>query len=158
MTCAFACICQLSGSIQDLIPPAFSRAASLPGICEALIKAAYDPRIKGLYVGIDPLDCGWAKLTEIRRHIAFFRQSGKFSIAYIDRGGEKEYFLASACEEVYTPSSGNLFLRGLSVQGIKPSKWALIISHRKEYGYHIMVTATGCYLRTTSTTFDFLQA
>lgn len=93
--------------------------SSLPTICEALIKAAYDPRIKGIYISIDPLDCGWAKLTEIRRHITLFRQSGKFSIAYLDRGAEKEYYLASACEEIYTAPSGYLYLRGLSVQGVK---------------------------------------
>lgn len=68
-------------------------------------------------MSIEALDCGWAKLTEIRRHIEFFRQSGKFTIAYLDRGSEKEYFLASACEELFVPPSGNVFLRGLTVGG-----------------------------------------
>ncbi|GMH37280.1 hypothetical protein BSKO_05153 [Bryopsis sp. KO-2023] len=108
---------EISGQIQDLLPDTFSRAVSLPGLCEALTKAAYDPRIKGLYLNIDVLDCGWAKLTEVRRHVEFFKQSGKFSIAYMTRGAEKEYYLASACDEIYTPPSGNVFLRGLRVSG-----------------------------------------
>lgn len=45
------------------------------------------------------------------------RKSGKFSVAYMAQGGEKEYYAASACEEVYVPPSGNLSLRGLAVAG-----------------------------------------
>ena len=41
---------------------------------------------------------GWARLQEIREYVSFFRQSGKFSMAFMTTGGEKEYYLASACE------------------------------------------------------------
>ncbi len=41
---------------------------------------------------------GWARLQELREYIAFFRQSGKFSMAFMTTGAEKEYYLASACE------------------------------------------------------------
>lgn len=108
---------EMSGQIQDLLPDNFSKSISLPGLCDALTKAAYDPRVKGLYLNIDVLNCGWAKLMEIRRHIDFFKQSGKFSVAFMVRGGEKEYYLASACDEIYTPPSGNVYLRGLVVSG-----------------------------------------
>ena len=47
-----------------------------------------------------------------------YRQSGKFSIAYMAQGGEKEYYVASACEEVYIPESASLSLRGLAVAGL----------------------------------------
>lgn len=90
---------------------------SLPAICEALIKGAYDPRIEGLYVTIEPLSCGWAKLMELRRHIEFFNASGKYSIAYLESGGEKEYFLASSFSEIYVPPTGTVYLRGLAVSG-----------------------------------------
>ena len=33
----------------------------MPALCECLRKAAYDPRIAGLFVRIDPLAIGWAK-------------------------------------------------------------------------------------------------
>ncbi len=45
------------------------------------------------------------------------RKSGKFSVAYMAQGGEKEYYAASACEEIYVPPSGSLSLRGLAVAG-----------------------------------------
>ena len=35
----------------------------------------------------------------------------------ICRAGEKEYYLASAFEEVYAPPSASLSLRGISVSG-----------------------------------------
>lgn len=55
-----------------------------------------------------------------RQYIEFFKQSGKFSIAYMAAGGEKEYFVGSACEEVYVPPSGSVSLRGLAVSGASP--------------------------------------
>lgn len=63
------------------------------------------------------LACGWAKLQEFHSYLAEFRESGKFSIAYLEVGGEKEYFAASACEEMYTPPGAYISLRGLSVGG-----------------------------------------
>jgi protease-4 len=54
---------------------------------------------------------------QVRQYIDFFRQSGKFSLAYLSSGGEKEYFLASACAEVFVPPSASLSLRGLAVSG-----------------------------------------
>ena len=35
-------------------------------------------------------------LQELRRHIELFNESGKMSIAYMERAGEKEYYLATA--------------------------------------------------------------
>jgi len=32
---------------------------------------------------MSPLSAGWAKVQEIRRHLAFFRESGKYSMVYM---------------------------------------------------------------------------
>lgn len=42
----------------------------------------------------------YAKLVEFRRHMDYFKSSGKSLIAYMDSGAEKEYFLALGCDEV----------------------------------------------------------
>ena len=55
----------------------FGQGLSLPQICENLVKAAYDPRISGVYLHIEPLSCGWGKVEEIRRHILDYRKSGQ---------------------------------------------------------------------------------
>lgn len=62
--------------ISDQIKSRFSSSLSLPQICDNFIKAAYDPRISGIYLHIESLDCGWAKVEEIRRHILNFKKSG----------------------------------------------------------------------------------
>ncbi|KAI8528749.1 hypothetical protein RHMOL_Rhmol12G0171300 [Rhododendron molle] len=67
---------QLRGQVSDQLKSRFSSGLSLPQICENFIKAAYDPRIAGVYLHIEPLNCGWGKVEEIRRHILDFKKSG----------------------------------------------------------------------------------
>ncbi|KAK4426910.1 Serine protease SPPA, chloroplastic [Sesamum alatum] len=105
----------LRGEISDQLK-SFSRALSLPQICENFEKAAYDPRVVGIYLHIDTLNCGWGKLEEIRRHILNFKKSGKFIIGYVPACGVKEYYIGCACEELYAPPSAYVGLYGLLVQ------------------------------------------
>ncbi|KAK7292138.1 hypothetical protein RIF29_07860 [Crotalaria pallida] len=108
---------KLRGQITDQLSTRFSRRVlSLPQICDNFIKAAYDPRISAVYLHIDSLNCGWAKLDEIRRHILNFKQSGKLVVAYVPSCREKEYYLACACDEIYAPPSAYFSLFGLTVQ------------------------------------------
>lgn len=62
--------------ITDQLKSRFASGLSLPQICENFTKAAYDPRVSGIYLHIEPLDCGWGKIEEIRRHILDFKKSG----------------------------------------------------------------------------------
>ncbi|XP_031257305.1 serine protease SPPA, chloroplastic [Pistacia vera] len=107
---------KLRGQISDQLKSRFSSGLSLPQICDNFIKAAYDPRISGIYLHIETLNCGWGKVEEIRRHIVDFKKSGKFIIGYVPACGEKEYYLACACEELYAPPSAYFSLYGLTVQ------------------------------------------
>eukprot|EP00249_Psilotum_nudum_P018445 c26807_g1_i2 orf=111-1544(+) len=107
---------KLSSKITEQVQTRFSRGVSLSQICQNLIKAAYDPRISGVYLQVDPLDCGWGKIDEIRRHILFYKKSGKFIVGYMAVGGEKEYYLVRACGELFVPPSAYITLYGLKVQ------------------------------------------
>ncbi|XP_012092905.1 serine protease SPPA, chloroplastic isoform X2 [Jatropha curcas] len=107
---------KLRGQISDQLKSRFSSGLSLPQICENFIKAAYDPRISGIYLHIEPLNCGWGKVEEIRRYILNFKKSGKFIVCYIPACREKEYYLACACHEIYVPPSAYFSLYGLTVQ------------------------------------------
>lgn len=71
------CSSFLLSQVSDQLQSRFSSGLSLPQICENFIKAAYDPRISGVYLHIEPLSCGWGKVEEIRRHILDFRKSGQ---------------------------------------------------------------------------------
>ncbi|ESW10379.1 hypothetical protein PHAVU_009G204100 [Phaseolus vulgaris] len=107
---------KLRGQISDQVKSRFSPGLSLPQICENFLKAAYDPRVSGIYLHIDSLNCGWGKVEEIRRHILDFKKSGKFILAYVPLCQEKEYYLACACDEIYSPPSAYFSLFGLTVQ------------------------------------------
>lgn len=109
---------KLSGPIgEQLSGSPFARGLTLPQVCDNLRKAALDPRVSALVLKLEPLACGWAKVEEIRRHVEFFRKSGKPCIAYMVTGGEKEYYLAAACSELYTPPGAYVSIRGLAVTG-----------------------------------------
>ncbi|KAH1201527.1 Serine protease SPPA, chloroplastic [Glycine max] len=71
---------KLRGQISDQLNSRFSPGLSLPQICDNFFKATYDPRISGIYLHIDILNCGWAKVEEIRRHILNFRKSENLGI------------------------------------------------------------------------------
>ncbi|XP_050237574.1 serine protease SPPA, chloroplastic [Mercurialis annua] len=106
---------KLRGQIADQLKSRFSSELSLPQICENFIKAAYDPRISGIYLHIESLNCGWAKVEEIYRHILDYKKSGKFIVCYVPACREKEYYLACGCDEIYVPPSAYFSLYGLTV-------------------------------------------
>ncbi|CAD7704455.1 unnamed protein product [Ostreobium quekettii] len=108
---------ELRQSVKEMLPGFWVYNVSLPAIRNCLLKATYDPRISGLLLKVGPVDCGWAKIQEILRHIRLFRQSGKSTVAFLERGGEKEYLLACGCDEVYTNPVASLNLRGMSMSG-----------------------------------------
>eukprot|EP01038_Epipyxis_sp_PR26KG_P011828 gene11828-15829_t len=76
--------------------------------------AASDPRIQAIYVELSGVNCGYAKLKEIRRFMNYFQQSGKKIIGYADGVSEKEFYLSLGFDEFYIPPDGGLDLRGFS--------------------------------------------
>ncbi|KAJ0578048.1 putative peptidase S49, ClpP/crotonase-like domain superfamily [Helianthus annuus] len=105
---------KLRGKISDQVKSRFSSGLSLPQLCENFIKAAYDPRVSGVYLHIETLKCGWGKIEEIRRHILDFRKSGKFVVGYAPEWHEKEYYLGCVCNELYAPPSAYFSMYGLT--------------------------------------------
>ncbi|KAL4586843.1 hypothetical protein LXL04_011488 [Taraxacum kok-saghyz] len=107
---------KLRGKISDQVKSRFSSGLSLPQICENVIKAAYDPHISGVYLHIETLKYGWAKIEEIRRHILDFRKSGKFIFGYAPVWHEKKYYIGCACDELYAPPSAYFSLYGFKAE------------------------------------------
>jgi protease-4 len=79
-------------------------------------KAKNDKTVHGLYLELEGLDIGWAKLDELTEAIADFRKSGKKVFAFLQSGEPKDYLLALACDEVCAPESGLLMLNGLRAE------------------------------------------
>ncbi len=84
-------------------------------IVDSIETAKNDSRITGLVVRIGPLETGWAKLEEIRARIISFRESHKPSICFLgyDGIGNPEYYLASACEQVWLVPTAPVDIRGM---------------------------------------------
>jgi len=87
---------------------------SLTGLVQQFKKAKVDKRIKVVLLDIDMSGVGWGKAEELRDAIADFRTSGKPVYAYMEFGLNKEYYIATACDKIFVPPPGELFINGLA--------------------------------------------
>jgi protease-4 len=101
-------------------PASFSmeKKVGLSDILYGLENAKNDSKIKGIYLEIGDLSCGYATAREIRNALKDFRSSGKFILAY--NSGEvisqKEYYLSSVANEIYGFPTSTMELLGLGAE------------------------------------------
>jgi protease-4 len=81
---------------------------------EALRKAKVDRRITGVVLVPTGASGLWGKLQELREAVLDFKTSKKPIVAYLEYGGEQEYYLASACDKVFLMPASPLDLSGLA--------------------------------------------
>lgn len=111
---------KVSGPLPDYVPdnPLNRLFGNPPQSLSSLLaqfrKAKADKRIKAIILDIDASETGWAKAEEIRGAIEDFRTSGKPVYAYMETGFNKDYYVASVCDKIYLPPSGELFVTGLA--------------------------------------------
>jgi protease-4 len=113
-------VLRVSGALPDYSPDdPFKRFfggpdQSLTGLVMQFKKAKVDKRIKAVLLDIDMSGAGWGKAEEIRDAIKDYRTSGKPVYAFIELGLNKEYYIATACDKIYVPPPGELFINGLA--------------------------------------------
>src|SRR5262249_4691197 len=84
-------------------------------LVENLRKAKRDPRIGGVLLMPTALTTPyWGKLQELRDAVLDFRTSGKRVVAFLEYGGDHEYFLASAADRVFLLPTSSLDLTGVA--------------------------------------------
>jgi protease-4 len=88
----------------------------LQRLTKVLRRATKDPKVRGLILSLSHIELGWSKATTLARAIAEFRETGKPTAAFIESASNIEYFLASHCETLVMPPSGNLNLHGLQAE------------------------------------------
>jgi protease IV len=104
-------------SSSELAPFLERRPPSLRTLVESLDRAATDARVKSVVLRVSFLpDTGWGKVQELRDAIARFRKSGKPAYAHLEFSGNKEYYLASACDKVYVVPTALLDVTGLAAE------------------------------------------
>jgi protease IV len=110
-----------SGELQevppdDVVGQVFGRdVKTVHGFTENLRKAARDPRIRTVLLMPATLSLPyWGKVQELRDAVLEFRKSGKTVVAFLEYGGDREYYLASAADKVYLLPTSPLDLTGVA--------------------------------------------
>ena len=115
-------VLNLAGGIPEEPPselaPFFERRPpSLRTLVESIDRAATDARVKAVVLRVSVLpDTGWGKVQELRDAIGRFRKSGKPAYAHLEFSGNKEYYLATACDKVYVVPTALLDVTGLAAE------------------------------------------
>jgi protease-4 len=117
-------VLSIGGPIEEHRPPGVAGSLAEPSmtvlhqVLQAMEMARGDERIAGLVLKISPVFSGWAKIQEIRAQVADFRKSGKPTICFLasDLVDNRQYYLATACEQTWLARTGTLGLTGLMAQ------------------------------------------
>jgi len=104
------------GASDSLFDPFMAaRQPSLRSLIDNLRKAKSDKRITSVLVRPGNLTTAyWGKLQEVRDAIVDFRGSGKKAFAYLEYGGDREYFVATGCDKIFLMPTSPLDLSGLA--------------------------------------------
>ncbi len=113
--------------VRMTIEGAYPEGPSMPGLfaeiqpsldkaLQRIDAAAEDADVDALWLRIEPLAVGRAKLHELRSAIARFRKSGKPVYAELSAGDGSQYLLAAACSEVVMPPGGMLLVPGVRAE------------------------------------------
>jgi protease IV len=108
------------GEIQEMVSDDLfgllgRNTQTVRGFVEGLEKAKRDPRIHAVLLMPSSLSLPyWAKVQELRDAIVDFRKSKKTVVAFLEYGGDREYYLASAADKVYLLPTSPLDLTGVA--------------------------------------------
>jgi len=114
-------VLRVGGDLQEVTPDNVVEqfinrdAVTVRGIADSLRKASRDPRIANVLLLPAPIDSPyWGKVQELRDAVLDFRTSGKKVIAFLEYGGDREYYLASAADRVFLLPTSPLDLTGVA--------------------------------------------
>ena len=112
-------VLKIGGDLQETEPGGvvgqfFEAPPTVRSVVDSLRKAKVDRRVTSVIIRPTGTAALWAKVQEVRDAIADFRSSGKPIIAYLEYGGEQEFYLASACDKVFLMPHASLDLTGMA--------------------------------------------
>jgi protease-4 len=101
---------------DDVVGQVFGRDLNtVRGFVEALQKASRDDRVRAVLLMPSTLELPyWGKVQEMRDAVVAFRKSGKSVTAFLEFGGDREYYLASAADRVFLMPTSSLDLTGVA--------------------------------------------
>jgi protease-4 len=110
---------RVNGDLQEIEPGGvigqlFEAPPTVRTVVDSLRKAKVDARVSGVVIRPTGTAALWGKVQEVREAILDFKTSRKPIIAYLEYGGEQEFYLASACDKVYLMPTASLDLTGMA--------------------------------------------
>ncbi len=114
-------VLQVGGDLSEVAPEdvvGYLRGVRVPtvrSVIDNLRKAKVDSRVRGVILKPTSFSSPfWAKVQEIRDAVIDFRKSGKPVYAYLEYGGDREYYLATAADKIFLMPSAPLDLTGVA--------------------------------------------
>jgi protease IV len=114
-------VLRVGGSLAELAPNDVvgylrgTRTPTVRAVVENLRKAKVDSRVRAVLLKPTGFESPfWAKVQEIRDAVLDFRKSGKPVYAYVEYGGDREYYLATAADKIFLMPSTPLDLTGVA--------------------------------------------
>ncbi|MBI4164177.1 MAG: signal peptide peptidase SppA [Acidobacteria bacterium] len=110
---------RIEGAIDERTPhdsfvgTLLGSSTSVSDMIEALDRASTDPRIAGMQMEVGESTLGIAQIQQLRRKLGEFHRAGKFSIAYLEFGTNRSYYLASAGQTVVLLPTSLLNIHGM---------------------------------------------
>jgi len=91
------------------------RTPTVRSVVDNLRKAKADGRVRAVMLKPTGFESPfWGKVQEIRDAVIDFKKSGKPVYAYLEYGGDREYYLATAADKVYLMPASPLNLTGVA--------------------------------------------
>jgi len=114
-------VLKVGGDLAEVAPSnvvGYLRGANTPTVrtyVENLRKAKADARVSAVLLKPTGFESPyWGKVQEVRDAVLDFKKSGKPVYAYLEYGGDREYYLATAADRVFLMPSSPLDLKGLA--------------------------------------------
>ncbi|MBA3885014.1 MAG: S49 family peptidase, partial [Acidobacteria bacterium] len=111
-------VLKIGGNLQETEPGGIAQLFEPPptvrSVVDSLRKAKVDRRVTSVVIRPTGTAALWGKVQEVRDAILDFKTSGKPIVAFLEFGGDQEFYLASACDKVYLVPSASLDLTGLA--------------------------------------------
>jgi protease-4 len=109
------------GELVELVPDdvlqlvGTSDAHTVRGYVDALRKAKVDRRITAVLLAPRPFSSPyWGKVQELHEAVLDFKTSGKPVYAFLEYGGDREYYLATAADKIFLVPTATLDLTGVA--------------------------------------------
>jgi protease IV len=112
-------VVRIGGTLAEMEPGGLMGALveappTVRAVVDTLRRAKVDRRIQAVVIRPTGHAALWGKVQEVRDAILDFKTSNKPIVAFLEYGGEQEYYLASACDRIFLMPAAPLDLTGMA--------------------------------------------